>query len=428
MRNGENELIDEAFVQAQKVLKKCAHPVGMKASGNISGKRYHQIWARDSMITLLGASQIDDPKIIKALRASIETLRRGQTSLGLIPNNVDAYSGKSNFQAYADGGLWFIIGNAALFEQTNDLSFLRKNYPAIKKIFNWYQYQDVDNTGLISRHEATDWQDLFPARGKVFFVNALYYLALIKGSIIAHYLRDIKNQKLYKRKARELRVQINNQFWFTEKKSIYYFIENGYGTESEKHDLITKGVDIFGRKVIAPKKTILKKNSYYLPYLTYRDFGEWFDSFGHIFAILTEIIDVKRSKIILNFIEKFKLAKPYPIKSIYPPIFYNNKDWRYYYKFGNLNLPNQFHNGGIWPFIGGFYVAALVRMKQFKKANDALLSLAKLNKKGKYSKWEFNEWFHGKSGKPMGVPHQAWSAGMYIYAYEAVKRKKVLFF
>ena len=78
--------------------------------------------------------------------------------------------------------------------------------------------------------------------------------------------------------------------------------------------------------------------------------------------------------------------------------------------------------------MGGFYVAALVKMKEYKEAQKVLESLALLNKKGKDSEWEFNEWFHGKSGKPMGMGEQAWSAGMYIFAYEAFHNKKVPFF
>jgi len=42
--------------------------------------------------------------------------------------------------------------------------------------------------------------------------------------------------------------------------------------------------------------------------------------------------------------------------------------------------------------------------------------------------YEFNEWLDGRTGEPKGEPYQAWSAGMFVYAYECVKRKKVLYF
>jgi hypothetical protein len=58
--------------------------------------------------------------------------------------------------------------------------------------------------------------------------------------------------------------------------------------------------------------------------------------------------------------EQVGMAEPYPTKAIYPPIYPSEHEWREYYRSRNLNLPHQYHNGGIWPMIGGFHVAALV--------------------------------------------------------------------
>ena len=127
-----NDLIDQAYNEAILIVRNCSHPVGMKASGLTKG--YPQVWARDSMITLLGASLINDSKVTRSLKASFNILKKKQSSLGSIPNNVDVKSLKPNFQAYADSGLWFVIGNAFFFKQTNDKKFLRSNYTAIKKL------------------------------------------------------------------------------------------------------------------------------------------------------------------------------------------------------------------------------------------------------------------------------------------------------
>jgi len=85
-----------------------------------------------------------------------------------------------------------------------------------------------------------------------------------------------------------------------------------------------------------------------------------------------------------------------------------------------LNLPHHYHDGGVWPFIGGFYVAALVKTGRRDAARSALRFLAALNHQG-----EFNEWHHGETRAPMGVRDQAWSAGMYLYAYECVRAGRV---
>ena len=74
----------------------------MKASGFTVG--HHQVWARDSMITLLGAHFAQDDQIQAALHGSIALLRQKRSPNGEIPNNVDCATLRPNFRAYADGG------------------------------------------------------------------------------------------------------------------------------------------------------------------------------------------------------------------------------------------------------------------------------------------------------------------------------------
>ena len=47
---------------------------------------------------------------------------------------------------------------------------------------------------------------------------------------------------------------------------------------------------------------------------------------------------------------------PGPVKNLYPPVQAGDPEWREYYTVNLLNLPNHYHNGGIWPFIGGMWV------------------------------------------------------------------------
>jgi glycogen debranching enzyme len=153
-----------------------------------------------------------------------------------------------------------------------------------------------------------------------------------------------------------------------------------------------------------------------LPYLAFRAAGEWFDSLGNLLAILSGVADAQRSSTILDFIERQSLHI-WPLGSLTPVIRPGDPDWRDYY--GTLNLPHQYHNGGVWPFIGGFYVAALVKAGRQAAAEKALENLAALNDRGR-----FNEWHHGETGLPMGVTDQAWSAAMYVFAYECVRSRQ----
>jgi glycogen debranching enzyme len=88
------------------------------------------------------------------------------------------------------------------------------------------------------------------------------------------------------------------------------------------------------------------------------------------------------------------------------------------------------HNGGIWPFISGLYIAALVAAKKYDLAEQKLMALTKLVKIARNKKLEFgfNEWYKAQDGKPMGQDWQTWSASNYLYAARCVAEKKTPFF
>jgi glycogen debranching enzyme len=116
------------------------------------------------------------------------------------------------------------------------------------------------------------------------------------------------------------------------------------------------------------------------------------------------------------------------VLALYPSIQPGEKDWREYYRVRNLNHPDHYHNGGAWPFIGGIYVAALVHAGRLKEARCELDKLTAMVRLGKQGEWEFNEWFHGLSGRPMGYAGQSWSAAMYLFAADAVENGRVRIF
>jgi hypothetical protein len=58
-------------------------------------------------------------------------------------------------------------------------------------------------------------------------------------------------------------------------------------------------------------------------------------------------------------------------------------------------------------------------------AHQELDSLAEACRQGIYGEWEFNEWLHGQTGRPMGKAHQAWSAASYVSAYTALHHNAV---
>jgi hypothetical protein len=387
--------LDAAYHAAIESLRRCCSRWGLNASGRPVG--HHQIWARDSMIALLGARFVQDSQIQEALQSSVSLLRDHRGPHGAIPNNVDSETLLPNFRAYADGGLWWIVGSTLLAPDAD----------VVREVLRWYEYQDVDQSGLLSMQEASDWQDLFCTRGKGLYLNCLYVLTLrcAAGLFIGDEADRLRHH------AELVADRINTYFWY---------LGDGDMQRHLSHTFSTAGVpwqDSMGRPREMPEKRYLIGERYYLPYLGFRSAGEWFDSFGNILAILAGVADPEQSGIILDFISRYSLEL-WPLRSLTPAVRPGDEDWRNYY--GSLNAPHHYHNGGVWPFLGGFYVAALVKAGRHEAAELALRSLAQLNQCG-----QFNEWHHGVTGAPMGAQDQAWSAGMYLFAYECVRQGRV---
>lgn len=387
--------ISAVYSAAVESLRRCCCPEGLKASGRPQGHR--QIWARDSMIAALGARFAQDREIQDALQRSVILLGDHRAPGGAIPNNVDCATLHPNFRAYADGGLWWVIGSA----------LLKPDPGAVREVLRWYEYQDVDQSGLLSMQESSDWQDLFCTRGKGLYLNCVYVLALRSAAK----LFDGEEARRLCTRADSVSDRINTCFWYAGDGDLLSPLSLTFSTEGNS------ATDSLGRRRWMPKKRYLTDQQYYLPYLGFRCVGEWFDSFGNLLAILAGVAGEQKSAIILDFIDRHSV-NAWPLRSLTPVVRPGDSDWRDYY--GTLNTPHQYHNGGVWPFLGGFYVAALVKTGRIDAAAQTLEKLAWLNHLG-----QFNEWYHGETGLPMGAEDQAWSAGMYLFASACVSRGQV---
>ncbi len=258
-----------------------------------------------------------------------------------------------------------------------------------------------------------DWADLLANRYNVLFDNVLYSacwqalgeLALASGA------EETSTAERWLANAQDVREKIDTLLWV--------------GPEAPK-DL--GRLAALRREWLYPVQRMqveLGERPFYLPYVAFRDFADRFDTLGNLLAILLGVADDAKAARILDYIEATGLAEPLPVRALYPPIQPGEPDWRTYYRVRNLNQPDHYHNGGAWPFVGGIYVAALVKAGRTQRAEEELAKLADMNRRGRYDEWEFNEWFHGLSGRPMGQSGQSWSAALYVFAHEAVSRGSV---
>ncbi len=364
-------MIDECYEKAKEVISKCSTKYGLFASGGKEG--YNALWARDSMISFLGASLVKDNLFKNTFKQSLITLGNNQGEKGQIPNCVDKFSSRKPHIDFAsiDSSLWYIIGHFVYKQKYKDGSLFKRGKKKIEKTIFWLECQDVGEKEMLVQLPTTDWQDAFPHKyGYTINTQALYYKVL---NLIGE-----------KKKASKLKFMVNQN-----------------------------------------EDTKLWNNNFYVPYRwknhnKYKEIGSWFDSLGNLLAIVFDLADRKKSEKIINYIEKKKINLPYPLKAIYPPIRKGTKNWYDYFEDCSAKYPYHYLNGGIWTFIGGFYILSLIKLGKFEKAKEELEKLAEANLKG-----NFPEWINPLTKKSYGKL-QAWSAGMYILAYESLKRKKSL--
>lgn len=425
----------QAREHAERLLIGNGSPIGLLGASSA----YKQVWARDSMVCSLGLMLCaGGPEIT---RQSVKTLAAYQSRLGNIPHNV-GFSGLPDPALIAHGGalqvgegqsgeevpavvvdsahagcidnsLWFIIGNYVIWRQDGDLERLRGLWPNLLRALTWLEYQDSNECGLLEVHEAMDWADLFANRYNSLGPNVLWYAVWRCVAAMWRALGEPEQAEQAQARAADIRFKINTLLWV--------------GAEVEKDMAWVRDHRKEWLYPIQLTTTLLQERPYFLPYMAFRDYADRFDSFGNLLAILTGLASSAQSARILDHIEAAGINRPWPIRAIDPPVQVGEKDWREYYRLRNLNLPHQYHNGGAWPYLGGFYVAALVKAGRRSEAAHQLQRLTEMNRQARTpgKEWDFNEWCHGVSGKPSGFQGQSWSAALYVYAHECVRRGAV---
>jgi hypothetical protein len=155
----------------------------------------------------------------------------------------------------------------------------------------------------------------------------------------------------------------------------------------------------------------------YLSFVNFSFFGEEGDVFGNVLAVILGLADRRASIRTVDALLKARVNDPYPVRAVTRPIRRNSSLWRAYMSRHRQNYVWQYHNGGIWPMVGGFWVDALVATGRLSEAKRELVKLARVCA---VQDWSFTEWLHGRTLAPRGMPGQSWNAAAFLMAEHAV--------
>ena len=403
------KLIRLGYEKAIEAIKKNITPLGFSAcslSDNESvgtDENYRSVWARDGAVTITGTVNLkDDPEILNCQKNTLHTLISNVTPNGQIPSNVRIVDGQPDYSGVGgicsiDSGLWLIIAFHDFIKATKDLDFLREHFASLLRVMDWLSAQDGNNDALLEIPEAGDWTDLFGRSYNILYDEVLWYRANVCFGRLLELLGNNEKAGDYLRWSQVIKREILLNFWPTTKNKLYQ------------------------STTFAEQQYSLGDARYLIAQVTPFDFSWRCDVYGNILAYLYDVIDKEKASSAFRFMWGSGVNDPYPVENVYPAVNSGDPDWRPYYTVNLLNLPHHYHNGGIWPFIGGGWVRFVNKLGVRELALKELFNLAKLNKLGSSYEWEFNEWAHGKTGRPMGKAFQAWSASEYIAACHDLK-------
>ena len=384
MKKGLRDLIEQTKKAAVNVLLHNAHGP-YHGLPRTAGWGYPEPYTRDLLISSLGILTSGDKKLVGSLRRVLETLARNQSRLGHIPSLVhDAQD-----RGASDTTPLFLMA-AALFRQVSGESgFLDE---AVKKAKTWMEYQSPADRVLVAQLPTSDWRDEQWVVGYGLYVNTIVYTYLQLFGLHG--------------RASKLREMMGR------------FAVKG----ERQHRHVHEGL-------------VLRHKPYYAfwSYKVYK--SERFDLLGNSLAILSGIASPSRATSLVSWIEaecdglrrNGDLAVDLP-PNFFPYVRPSDPDWGLRYE--RYNQPGEYHNGGIWPFICGFYIAALVAAGRLQIAKKKLAVLTELVRPARQAGVEFgfNEWLRAQDGSAQGEDWQSWSAAMYLYAAACVEQERTPFF
>ncbi|HJV65001.1 MAG TPA: glycoside hydrolase 100 family protein [Geomonas sp.] len=379
-------LIDECYRQSLLLLRENSTEAGVLASASNKksiGRHYASIFGRDASICALGMAVSGNPELVESARKSLFTLAHHQAPNGQIPKFVKPESGEVDFW-YAgciDATLWWLIAIKFMDRLEPGGKLGKQLAGRVELALRWLQCQEHQIWYLLQQGEASDWADIMPRSGFVLYTNALWYWTKkLYGIESATFTRDYANLL----------------FW-------------PFGRVVPEHRR--------ARLLMHYIRNRCKPSPFFLSFVNFATWGEEVDIFGNILAFLAGLGNASGACQAVASSMRLKVNQPYPIRVVAHPIGPDHPLWRVYMQRHRQNLPWQYHNGGIWPFVGGFWVILLARLGQVK---DAWAELEQFALVSRLRDWEFNEWLHGETGEPMGMVRQSWNAALYILAYRTL--------
>ena len=381
----ENEIASQLAVSANQYI---SDRVSTGKQTILAGFPFFEDWGRDTMISLpgccLAARQYDTATAI------FETFMQYEQK-GLMPNLFPEGTQKPWYNT-VDAALLFILAVYEYEQKTGDSAFVKKAYPVMKEIVEWYQKGTdfnihMDEDGLIvagSGYDQVTWMDVrvenilpTPRHGKPVEINAYWYNALC--------MMDEWQKKLgaddtfdYAALAAKVKASFEKQFWNEEKKCLKDVISDTKADEQIRCNQI------------------------------------W--AVSQPFSVLPE----EKEKQVVEAVFRH-LYTPYGLRTLSP----EDREFRPFYGGAQLDRDLAYHQGTVWTFPMGAYYLAYLKVNNYSEeakdyVTEQLALLEPALREGCVG--QLPEIYDGANPvSSKGCFAQAWSVGEVLRVYDALR-------
>jgi glycogen debranching enzyme len=391
LATAETKLLEDCHARAVELLKRNRTAAGVLAAAPTkpaAQRGYTAIFGRDAAICALGMAVSGDRALERAAADGLETLAAHQAPNGQIPKFVEPSRREADFWYLGciDSTLWWLLALALLDDWRGERgprrSLLHRYRREVALGLQWLGAQEHQRFFLLQQNEASDWADIMPRSGFVLYTNAL---------------------------------------WFRVKRR--FDLPNIAATRSSFNGLFhpfSAGLAEYRRARLLNDYALTRARNreLYLSFVNFSFFGEEGDVFGNLLAILSGALSASARTRTLDALLASGVHEPYPVRAVVRPIHAHSALWRPYMARHRQNSAWQYHNGGIWPMVGGFWVAALARSGRKRLARAELVKLARACA---LDDWAFAEWLHGRTEAPRGMRGQSWNAAGFLLAQHVAR-------
>jgi len=381
-------LIDTCSQASLALLERNLTPHGILAASRTEAavaRRYTRIFGRDAAICVMAMCGSGVPALEQGAVASLDALAAQQAANGQIPKYVDPEGQDADFWYLGciDATLWWLIA----VDHVRRHGRVGPSHwdSGVGRAIGWLLAQEHQHFRLLQQNEASDWADIMPRSGYVLYSNALWY--------------DVKRRYALDQ-AEETRHHFNHLF-------------NPFQRDLPEYHR--------ARLLRHYARRGRRDPGLYLSFVNLAVVGNEGDVFGNVLALQSGLADAAMARRIVQTLIAARAGDPYPVRVVLHPLSRQHELWRPYMARHQQNSVHQYHNGGIWPFVGGFWVMALAQHGLTELAWSELARLAHVNG---LDDWRFTEWFHGRTLAPMGMAGQSWNAATFLLAQRALRGGK----